>query len=403
MSNEFGASNLVGRIQTSIGLAMHAKFNARREAGRQTVGFTAGQPDFPTPKHIQEAAHEAILDVQNHKYSDVMGLRDLRTAVAKRSSLKWGLDVEPNNVIITDGAKHAVYESIRATMDPEDEVLVPTPYWTSYPEQVRMAGAVPVLVDTQSANRFCVTVANLNAHLTPKTRMLILCNPSNPTGSVYSADELKAIGQWALEHNIWVLVDEIYDELVYSPRQFVPLLRIMPELRRQCLVVNGVSKTYAMTGWRVGWIVGPQQIVSGVSKLISHTTTHVSNISQRAAIAALNGDQSIVQTMRSSYEERRDRMLTELNKIPNIASIPPEGAMYVFVDVQHYLHRHFNGRRIDSTLSLSEMLLEEADVAVFPGEAFGTPGYLRLCYAVNEESIVEGVGRMKNFFDQVEQ
>ncbi|CAA9346200.1 MAG: Aspartate aminotransferase [uncultured Frankineae bacterium] len=384
----------IGGIAESATLAVDARAKAKKAAGEDVVGFGAGEPDFPTPAPVVAAAQAACAVPANHRYTPAGGLPELKQAVVDKTRRDSGLTVTPAQVLITNGGKQAVYEAFATLLDPGDEVLLPAPYWTTYPEAVRLAGGVPVDVVTTEDQGYRVTVAQLEAARTPRTKVLLWCSPSNPTGAVASPAEVEEIGRWALEHGIWVVADEIYEHLVYGGAEHVSMPVAVPELADTCLVLNGVAKTYAMTGWRVGWLIGPVDVVKAATNLQSHATSNVANVSQRAAAAALAGDLSAVAEMRAAFDRRRRTMVGLLNAIPGVTCPEPEGAFYCYPSVKGVLGRTLRGRTPQTSAELAELVLEEAGVAVVPGEAFGTPGYFRLSYALGDEDLEKGVRRM---------
>jgi len=390
-------SHLLAGLSPSATLAVDAKAKALKAAGEPVIGYGAGEPDFPTPAHIVEAASKACFDVANHKYTPTPGLPELREAIAKKTLRDTGLSIKPSQVLVTNGGKHAVATAYMTLLNPGDEVLIPAPFWTTYPEAVYLTGAKPVAVPTSEANGFRVTVEDLEKYRTPKTKLLTFVSPSNPTGAVVSPDEVAAIGRWAAEHDIWVLTDEIYEHLVYGSAENVSMPVVAPELGDRWVVVNGVAKTYAMTGWRVGWMVGPQDVMDTAITYQSQTTSNISNISQRAAVAALEGDLSAVMEMRSAFDRRRQVMTRMLNEIDGITCAEPEGAFYCFANVQGLLGRSLSGRVSESSADLAAYLLEAVKVAVVPGEAFGAPGFVRLSYALNDADLAEGLERVAQF------
>ena len=390
-------SHLLAGLSPSATLAVDAKAKALKAAGEPVIGYGAGEPDFPTPAHIVEAASKACFDVANHKYTPTPGLPELREAIAKKTLRDTGLSIKPSQVLVTNGGKHAVATAYMTLLNPGDEVLIPAPFWTTYPEAVYLTGAKPVAVPTSESNGFRVTVADLEKYRTPKTKLLTFVSPSNPTGAVVAPEEVAAIGRWAAEHDIWVLADEIYEHLVYGSAKNVSMPVVAPELGDRWVVVNGVAKTYAMTGWRVGWMVGPQDVMDTAITYQSQTTSNISNISQRAAVAALEGDLSAVMEMRAAFDRRRQVMTTMLNAIDGITCAEPEGAFYCFANVQGLLGRSIAGRISESSAELSAYLLEAVKVAVVPGEAFGAPGFVRLSYALNDADLAEGLERVAQF------
>jgi aspartate aminotransferase len=387
-------SRKIGAIAESATLAVDAKAKALREAGEPVIGFGAGEPDFATPGHIVEAAVAACRDPLAHHYTPSGGLPELRAAIAAKTARDSGFGCEPSQVLVTNGAKQAVYEAFQALLDPGDEVLLPAPYWTTYPEAIALTDGVPIVLPTTEANGFRVSVDALEAACTPKTKALLFVSPSNPTGVVYPPAEVEAIGRWALEHGIWVVTDEIYEHLTFGDHRFTSMPVLVPELADTCVVVNGVAKTYAMTGWRVGWMIGPRDVVIAATNLQSHVTSNVANVSQRAALAAVSGNLDAVATMRSAFERRGRTMHELLSAIPGVGCLAPEGAFYCFPSFVEVLGRAIAGRRPASTLELCELALDEAGVALVPGEAFGAPGYARMSFALRDEDLVEGVERL---------
>jgi aspartate/methionine/tyrosine aminotransferase len=387
-------SQRVAAIAPSATLAVDAKAKALKAAGEPVIGFGAGEPDFPTPDYVVEAAIEACRNPVNHRYTPAAGLPDLRAAVAAKTARDSGYEVEPNQVVITNGGKHAVYNACAAILDAGDEVLLPAPYWTTYPEPVALAGARSVVIDTDAASGFRVSVDQLEAARTDRTKALVFVSPSNPSGAVYQPEEVEAIGRWAAEHGIWVLTDEIYEHLTYGDHTFSSMPALVPELADTCVVVNGVAKTFAMTGWRVGWLVAPPDVAAAAANLQSHQTSNVANVSQRAALAAVTGPLDAVAEMRAAFERRGRRMVELLSAIDGVTVLEPQGAFYAFPSFEGVLGREIAGRRPASTLELADLLLEEAKVAIVPGEAFGTPGYARLSFALGEDDLVEGIGRI---------
>ena len=393
----------VGAIAESATLAVDAKAKAKKAAGEDVVGFGAGEPDFPTPAAIVAAAEAACAVPANHRYTPAGGLPELKQAVVDKTQRDSGLTVTPAQVLITNGGKQAVYQAFATLLDPGDEVLLPAPYWTTYPEAVQLAGGVPVDVVTTEEQGYRVTVEQLEAARTPRTKVLLWCSPSNPTGAVASPAEVEAVGRWALEHGIWVVADEIYEHLVYGSAQHVSMPVAVPELADTCVVVNGVAKTYAMTGWRVGWLLGPTDVVQAATNLQSHATSNVANVSQRAAVAALTGDLSAVAEMRAAFDRRRQTMVRLLDAIPGVTCPEPEGAFYCYPSVKGVLGKQLRGRTPSTSAELAELVLEEAGVAVVPGEAFGTPGYFRLSYALGDDDLEKGVTRMAALLAEAQQ
>ncbi|WP_375401322.1 pyridoxal phosphate-dependent aminotransferase [uncultured Amnibacterium sp.] len=388
----------IAAIAESATLRVDAKAKALAAAGRPVVSYAAGEPDFDTPAHIVEAAVAAAHDPRNHHYTAAVGLPELREAIAAKTLRDSGLQVAPSQVIVTNGGKHAVYQTIQTLVGEGDEVVIPSPYWVTYPEVVKLAGGVPVAVFAGADADYKVTVEQLEAARTPRTTVLLFVSPSNPTGAVYSPDETRAIGEWALEHGIWVVTDEIYQNLVYDGVRAVSIVEAVPQLAEQAVLVNGVAKTYAMTGWRVGWMVGPAPVIKGAADLQSHLSSNVSNVAQRAAIAALNGPMQPMEAMRQAFDRRRRAIVAGLNAIPGFRTPTPQGAFYVYPDVTALLGREWAGVTPRTTLELADLLLERCEVAVVPGEAFGPSGYLRFSYALGDDALAEGVRRLAAFF-----
>lgn len=385
----------LGALQESATLAVDAKAKALKAAGRPVIGFGAGEPDFPTSDHIVEVAVKAASIPANHRYSPAKGQPALREAIAAKTFADSGVKVDPNNVLVTNGGKQAVFQSFAALVDEGDEVLLPAPYWTTYPEAIRLAGGVPVEVFAGADQEYKVTVEQLEAARTDRTKVLLFCSPSNPTGALYSKEQTRAIGEWALEHGVWIITDEIYEHLVYDGLDNSYILREVPELANQTLVLNGVAKTYAMTGWRVGWMYGPSDIIKAATNMQSHLTSNVANVCQAAALEALTGDQSSVAEFREAFDRRRKLIVAELRKVNGFEVPNPQGAFYAYPSVEKVLGREIAGRTPTTSSELAEIILEEAEVAVVPGEAFGPSGFLRLSYAMADEDIVEGVGRIQ--------
>lgn len=384
----------IGAIAPSATLAVDAKAKALKAAGRPVIGFGAGEPDFATPAAIVEAAVAAATDPANHKYTPAAGLPALREAIAAKTLRDSGYEISSSNVLVTNGGKQAVYQAFATIVDPGDEVLLPAPYWTTYPEAIRLAGGIPVEVFAGPEQEYLVTVEQLEAARTPRTKVLLFCSPSNPTGAVYSPSQTAEIGRWAVEHGIWVITDEIYEHLTYDDAVFTPIVKAVPELANTTIVVNGVAKTYAMTGWRVGWLVGPTDVVKAATNLQSHLTSNVANVSQRAAIAALTGDLSAVAMMREAFDRRRRTMVGLLEQVDGFVVPRPKGAFYAYPSVQGVLGRTIRGKVPTTSAELAALILEEVEVAVVPGEAFGPSGFLRLSYALGDDDLAEGVGRI---------
>ena len=386
----------IAAIAESATLAVDAKAKALKAAGRPVIGFGAGEPDFPTPDYIVQAAADATKVVANHRYTPTPGLPELRDAIVKKSKRDSNLDITADQVLVTNGGKQAVYQAFATIVDKGDEVLLPSPYWTTYPECVKLAGGTPVEVFADETQNYLVTVEQLEKARTPKTKAILFCSPSNPTGSVYTPDQVKAIAEWALKNDLWIITDEIYEHLRYDGATAPSIPVLVPEMADRTIILNGVAKTYAMTGWRVGWMIGPKDVIKAATNLQSHLTSNVSNVSQRAAIAALTGDLSAVEKMLEAFDRRRKLIVKMLNEIPGIECPTPQGAFYVYPSVKGVLNKEIRGRRPTTSAELAALILEEAEVAVVPGEAFGPSGYIRLSYATSDEDIIEGVTRIKN-------
>jgi aspartate/methionine/tyrosine aminotransferase len=387
-------SSRIAAIEESATLAVDAKAKALKAAGEDVVGFGAGEPDFPTPDHIVAAAVEACRDPQNHKYTPAGGLPALKQAIADKTRRDSGYEVKPSQVLVTNGGKHALYDTFATLLDPGDEAILPAPYWTTYPESIKLAGGVPVIVPTDISTGFKATIDQLEEAWTPKTKLLVFVSPSNPSGAVYSPEEVAAVGQWAHEKGIWVVTDEIYEHLVYDDNVFTSMPVVVPEIADRCVVVNGVAKTYAMTGWRVGWLIGPEDVVAAAGNLQSHATSNVANVAQRAALAAVSGGLEDVARFREAFNRRRLTMFEMLSAIDGVQVLLPEGAFYAYPSFESFVGTKVAGRQIVNTLELCEVILDEAKVAVVPGEAFGTPGYARLSFALGDDDLAEGISRI---------
>lgn len=386
-------------IPESATLAITAKAAQLRAAGEPVIGFGAGEPDFPTPDYIVNAAQAALADPANYRYTPAAGLPELRQAIADKTLRDSGVAVDPSQVIVTNGGKQAVYNTFAALTDPGDEVLLPTPYWTTYPESIKLAGGIPVDVFAGAETEYKVSVEQLEAARTENTKALVFVSPSNPTGAVYTPEETKAIGQWALQHGLWVITDEIYEHLIYDDAVFTSILKAVPELADQTVIVNGVAKTYAMTGWRVGWMIAPADVIQAAKTLQSHATSNVNNIAQKAALAAVSGPLDAVDEMLKAFDDRRKTMVKILNDIDGFHCPMPKGAFYAYVDVTRAIGKKIAGQRVDTSAELAAVILEKAQVAVVPGEAFGKTGYIRLSYALGINDLVEGVSRIQNLIN----
>ncbi|RJN31679.1 pyridoxal phosphate-dependent aminotransferase [Nesterenkonia natronophila] len=390
----YRVSSRIGSIAESATMKVDAKAKALKAAGEDVIGFGAGEPDFPTPEHIVEAAVVAAKDPKNHKYTPAAGLPELREAIAEKTTRDSGYAAEASQVLVTNGGKHAVYASLAALVDPGDQVIVPSPYWTTYPEAIKLAGGSTVEVFAGPEQGYKVTVEQLQEAVTERTKALMFVSPSNPTGAVYSPEETQAIGRWAAEQGIWVITDEIYEKLTYDDVPFTSIASV-PELADQVVILSGVAKTYAMTGWRVGWMVGPTDVIKAATTLQTHLTSNVANVCQRAALAAITGPEEPVQQMREAFDRRRSMIVEKLNRIAGFETPVPQGAFYAYVDARGALNREIDGSTPTSTAELAELILEKAKVAVVPGEAFGPSGYLRLSYALGDEDLAEGIGRIE--------
>jgi len=396
-SNMRRVSARLGAIAESATLAVDAKAKALQAQGLNVIGFGAGEPDFPTPEHIVEAAVKAARDPKMHRYTPAAGLPALREAIAAKTLRDSGFSCTADQVLVTNGGKQAVFTAFAALCDPGDEVIVPAPYWTTYPESIALAGGVPVVIDTEEKNGFRVTVEQLERARTPRTKVLLFVSPDNPSGSVYPEAEVKAIGQWALEHGIWVVTDEIYEHLTYGDNKFTSMPTLVPELADQCVIVNGVAKTYAMTGWRVGWMIGPKDVMKASINFQSHATSNVANVSQAAALAAVSGDLSAVAMMRDAFARRGAKMHQMLSSIPGVTCMEPQGAFYCFPNFEGLLGREIQGKTSNTTLELADHILGAANVAFVPGEAFGAPGFARFSFALGDDDLVEGIQRIIDF------
>jgi len=381
-------------IAESATLAVDAKAKALKAKGENVIGFGAGEPDFPTPERIVEAAVRAARDPKFHRYTPAAGLPELREAIAVKTKRDSGYSVDASQVLVTVGGKYAVFVAFAALCDPGDEVIVPAPYWTTYPEAVSLAGGVSVVVDTTEETEFKVTVEQLEKVRTPRTKVLLFVSPDNPSGAVYSPEETIAIGKWAVQHGIWVVTDEIYEHLTYGKHKFSSMPTLVPELADKCVIVNGVAKTYAMTGWRVGWMIGPKDVMKAAINFQSHTTSNVSNVAQIAALEAVSGDLSAVGMMRESFERRGTLMHKMLTSIPGVTCMEPQGAFYCFPNVRGLLGRDIGGKTATNSMELADLVLDVAKVAFVPGEAFGAPGYARFSFALGDDDLVEGMERL---------
>jgi aspartate/methionine/tyrosine aminotransferase len=393
-------SKRIAAIAESATLAVDSKAKALKAAGRPVIGFGAGEPDFPTPDYIVNSAIEAVKVVANHRYTPAAGLPELRDAIVKKTKRDSNYEITSDQVLVTNGGKQAVYQAFASILDPGDEVILPSPYWTTYPECIKLAGGVSVEVFADESQNYLVSVEQLEKVRTPKTKVLLFCSPSNPTGSVYSPEQVKAIGNWALANGLWVVTDEIYEHLLYDGATAPSICVAVPALADRTIIINGVAKTYAMTGWRVGWMIGPKDVIKAATNLQSHLSSNVSNISQRAAITALTGDLSAVHKMGEAFDRRRKLIVKLLNEIPGVSCPSPTGAFYVYPSVKGVLGKEIRGKRPKTSAELATLILEEVEVAAVPGEAFGPSGYLRFSYALGDEDIIEGIGRVKKLLSE---
>ena len=384
-------------ITESATLAVDAKAKALQAAGEAVVGFGAGEPDFPTPQHIVEAAAAACRDPKYHRYSPAGGMPDLKEAIAVKTKRDSGFDCSASQVLVTNGGKHAVFTAFAALCDPGDEVICPAPYWTTYPEAITLAGGVPKVIDTTEETGFQVTVEQLDEAYSERTKVLLFVSPDNPSGAVYSPDQVKAIGEWAVERGVWVVTDEIYEHLTYGPHEFTSMPVVVPDVAEQCVIVNGVAKTYAMTGWRVGWMISPPDVTKAATNFQSHATSNVCNVAQRAALAAVSGDLEAVAEMRAAFERRGRTMHSMLSEIDGVTCLEPQGAFYCFPNVSGLLGRDLGGQTCSTTLELADHVLSAAKVAFVPGEAFGAPGYARFSFALGDDDLTEGIRRLAEF------
>ena len=393
-------SKRIAAIAESATLAVDSKAKALKAAGRPVIGFGAGEPDFPTPDYIVNSAVEAVKVAANHRYTPAAGLPELRDAIVKKTKRDSNYEITSDQVLVTNGGKQAVYQAFASILDPGDEVILPSPYWTTYPECIKLAGGVSVEVFADESQNYLVSVEQLEKARTAKTKVVLFCSPSNPTGSVYSPEQVKAIGNWALANGLWVVTDEIYEHLLYDGATAPSICVAVPALADRTIIINGVAKTYAMTGWRVGWMIGPKDVIKAATNLQSHLSSNVSNISQRAAITALTGDLSAVHKMGEAFDRRRKLIVKLLNEIPGVSCPNPTGAFYVYPSVKGVLGKEIRGKRPKTSADLATLILEEVEVAAVPGEAFGPSGYLRFSYALGDEDIIEGIGRVKKLLSE---
>jgi aspartate aminotransferase len=390
-----GISRRVSVISESATLAMDRRAKELSAAGERVISFAAGEPDLATPPEVVEAAVQACRDPKMHHYTPSAGLPELRAVIAEKTSRETGTQVSAANVLVTSGTKQAVAHGFATLLDPGDEVLIPSPYWVTFPEAVALAGGFPVVVPTDEGRGFRVSVEQLEEHLTPRTKALLFVSPSNPTGAVYTEALMAEIGSWAAERGIWVVSDEIYEKFTYGEARFHSMAAVSPDLAERTLRFNGTSKSYAMTGWRVGWLIGPEAVVTAATNLHSHVCGNINNVGQRAALAALRSGSASVEQMREVFAKRRDAILHGLAQLPGIECPPPDGAFYVFPSVEGLLGRTIAGHRVETSEQLAAVFLDEARVAVVPGEAFGCAGHLRFSYALSDELLEEGISRLQ--------
>jgi aspartate/methionine/tyrosine aminotransferase len=393
-------STRIAAIAESATLAVDAKAKALKAAGRPVIGFGAGEPDFPTPDYIVTAAVNAAAVPANHRYTPTPGLPELREAIVAKTKRDSNYEITVDQVLVTNGGKQSVYQAFATIINAGDEVLLPSPFWTTYPECIKLAGGKSVEVFADESQNYLVSVEQLEAARTPKTKALLFCSPSNPTGSVYSPEQVKEIGEWALKNNIWIIADEIYEHLLYDGAKAPSMPVLVPGLADTTIIINGVAKTYAMTGWRVGWMIGPKDVIKAATNLQSHLTSNVSNVSQRAATAALTGDLSAVHKMGEAFDRRRKLIVGLLNEVPGFQCPMPTGAFYVYPSVKGALGKTIRGKTANTSAELATIILDEVEVAAVPGEAFGPSGYLRFSYALGDEDIVEGIGRIKKLLTE---
>jgi aspartate aminotransferase len=392
-------SKRIGAIAESATLKVDSKAKALQAEGKAVISFAAGEPDFPTPAHIVEAAIAAAKDPKNHRYTPAVGLPELREAIAQKTLTDSGTEITAAQVVVTNGGKQAVYQAFAVLLDPGDEVILPSPYWTTYPEAIALAGGKAVEVFAGSDQNYIVTVEQLEKARTPKTKAMLLCSPSNPTGAVYSKEQIKAIGEWALANQIWVVSDEIYQNVIYDGKKAYSITEVVPEMKDLTIMVNGVAKSFAMTGWRLGWMAGPVDVMKAAANLQSHLSSNVNNIAQRAGIAALTGPQDEIKAMLEAFDRRRHLAVAELSKINGWIAPMPEGAFYVYSDVRGLLGKSWGGKAINTSLELCDYILDAAEVALVPGEAFGPSGYVRMSYALGDAQITEGIQRLQKLFN----
>lgn len=392
-------STRIHNVAPSATLEVDLKAKALKASGIDIIGFGAGEPDFPTPDYIVRTAVEAAQDSKNHRYTATAGLPELREAIAHKTARDSGYEVDPQQIVVTNGGKHAVYASFQLILNEGDEVIVPTPCWVSYPETIKLAGGVPVEVFADAEHTFEPSIEQIEAATTERTKAIIINSPNNPTGAVWSADTLRAIARWAIEHDVWVISDEIYEHMTYDDAETARIGSLVPEVRDRLIVLNGVAKTYAMTGWRVGWLLAPAEVAKAATKLQGHMTSNVSNVPQRAAVSAIAGDLSAVAAMREAFDRRRHAIVSALNELPGVSCEMPKGAFYAFADFTGLLGKPLgkNGTVCENTVQLAALILDEVHVAAVPGEGFSAPGYIRFSYALADDDLAEGMRRLKEW------
>lgn len=381
-------------IEPSVTLEITAKAKAMKENGINVISFSVGEPDFNTPKNIQDEGIRAITEGLT-KYTPTSGIAELKKAICKKLRDDNNLDYSPNNIIISNGGKHSIYNAFMAVLNPGDEVLIGVPYWVSYPELVKIAGGVPVFIETEESNDFKYTVKDLEAAKTDRTKVLILNSPSNPTGSIYNEEEINDIAKWAINNNVFVLSDELYEKLIYGDEKHISIASLNKEIHNLTITINGMSKAYAMTGWRIGYAAAHEDIIKIMGNVQSHTTSNPSSIAQYASVAGLEGDQSSLEEMKMQFNKRRLYMVDKINSIEGLSCRTPKGAFYIMVNISRLKGRTIQGIKIDSSLDVANLLLEKGRVAVVPGIAFGDDNYIRLSYATSIENIEEGLNRIK--------
>ncbi|MBU4561198.1 pyridoxal phosphate-dependent aminotransferase [bacterium] len=396
----------ISAISPSPTLAITAKVKEMKAKGIDVIGFGAGEPDFDTPEHIKEEAKRS-LDEGFTKYTPDSGIPELKEAICKKLKKDNDLDYEPGQIIVSCGAKHSLYNAMQVLCESGDEVLLPSPYWVSYPEQIRLSGAEPVIIETEEEEGFKIKIERLREKITSRTKLLILNSPSNPTGAVYHRKELEAIAEIAIEKNIYVISDEIYEKIIYDNLKHISITSLNSEIKKLTLVINGLSKSYSMTGWRIGYAAGPKEIVDAMSRLQSHSTSNPTSFAQKASIVALEGSQEPLRGMVSEFAQRREYIVERLNSITGISCLKPEGAFYVFPNISKLLGKSYKpspcaqrlgkSQIIKDSINLSQILLEDAKIAVVPGLAFGKDHYLRLSYATSMENITKGMDRLEKF------